>query len=193
LIGKVDPRFLATFGFAVLSASLFFMATTVDLHMDFATAVELRAIQSVGLAFLFVPINTMSYASVPPQKYNQVSGIMNLSRNIGGDIGIAFVTTLIARRAQAHQVDLGVHATALSSTFQSRLDSLAHAMQHAGFGAAQSMARASGMMYRQLIVQATQLAYLDALRVLGLATALMVPLVWLVGRPPARGSVPAGH
>jgi DHA2 family multidrug resistance protein len=192
-IGKVDARLLATFGFAVLSGSLFFMAVTVDLHMDFATAVELRAIQSVGLAFLFVPINTMSYASVAPQKYNQVSGIMNLSRNIGGDIGIAFVTTLIARRAQVHQNELGAHATALSTTLQGRLDALAHAMQHAGFGAAQSIARASGMMYRQLLVQATQLAYLDALRVLAFATALMVPLVWLAERPPARGAPSAGH
>jgi DHA2 family multidrug resistance protein len=191
-IGKVDPRFLATFGFSVLSGSLFFMATTVDLHMDFATAVELRAIQSVGLAFLFVPINTMSYASVAPQKYNQVSGIMNLSRNMGGDIGIAFVTTLIARRAQVHQSELAAHTTALSATLQANLDALAHAMQHAGFGVAQSIARASGMMYRQLAIQATQLAYLDALRILGFATAIMVPLVWLAERPAARGA-PAGH
>jgi DHA2 family multidrug resistance protein len=191
-IGRVDPRLLATFGFSVLSGSLFYMAMTVHLQMDFAMAVELRAIQSVGLAFLFVPINTMSYAGVPPQKYNQVSGIMNLSRNMGGDIGIAFVTTLIARRSQAHQSDLGAHATALSSTLSARLDGLAHAMQHAGFGAAQAAHRASGMMYRQLTVQATQLAYLDALRALGIATALMVPLVWLAARPAMRAA-PSGH
>jgi hypothetical protein len=65
-------------------------------------------------------------------------------------------------------------------------------MQHAGFGVAQSIARASGMMYRQLAIQATQLAYLDALRILGFATAIMVPLVWLAERPAARGA-PAGH
>ena len=64
-----------------------------------------------GLAFLFVPIQTVSYAGVPPQKYNQVSGIMNLSRNMGGDIGIAFVTTLIARRSQTHQANLSAHTT----------------------------------------------------------------------------------
>jgi DHA2 family multidrug resistance protein len=191
-IGKVDTRLLAAFGFAVLSGSLLFMANTVDLKMDFATAVELRAIQSVGLAFLFVPINTISYGGIQPQKYNQVSGIMNLSRNIGGDIGIAFVTTLIARRSQVHENELGAQATMMSSTYQARLHALAHALQHAGSGGAQSIQKASGMLYRQLIVQATQLAYLDALRVLAFATALMVPLVWLAGRQTTQRA-PAAH
>ena len=55
------------------------------------------------------PSTRSSYAGVPPEKNNQVSGIMNLSRNMGGDIGIAFVTTLIARRSQAHQALLQSH------------------------------------------------------------------------------------
>jgi len=146
----------------------------------------------VGLAFLFVPINTISYGGIQPQKYNQVSGIMNLSRNIGGDIGIAFVTTLIARRSQVHENELGAQATMMSSTYQARLHALAHALQHAGSGGAQSIQKASGMLYRQLIVQATQLAYLDALRVLAFATALMVPLVWLAGRQTTQRA-PAAH
>src|SRR5205814_2359949 len=66
----------------------------------------LRIYQSIGLPFLFVPINTVVYVGVPPSKSNQVSGIVNLARNMGGDIGIATVTTLIARRAQFHQARL---------------------------------------------------------------------------------------
>ncbi|HZU85474.1 MAG TPA: DHA2 family efflux MFS transporter permease subunit, partial [Polyangiaceae bacterium] len=85
LVSRVDTRLLVAFGFAVLSGSLFYMSRTINLQMDFATAVQLRALQAVGMAFLFVPIQTISYAGVPPQKNNQVSGILNLSRNMGGD------------------------------------------------------------------------------------------------------------
>jgi DHA2 family multidrug resistance protein len=171
---------------------MFFMSRKLDLQMDFKMAVELRALQSVGMAFLFVPIQTISYAGVPPQKNNQVSGIMNLSRNMGGDIGIAFVTALVARRAQVHQAALSAHTTAFDPAYQSKLDALTAALQHAGATSIVAARQATGVMYRQLLAQSTQLAYLDALSALAVATALMVPLVWL-SRRPQGARAPAGH
>jgi DHA2 family multidrug resistance protein len=192
LAGKADARILITFGFAVLSASLFYMAHVVNTQMDFRTAVNLRLFQSVGMAFLFVPIQTVSYAGVPVQKYNQVSGIMNLSRNMGGDIGIAFVTTLIARRSQFHQARLAAHTTAYDPAFQANLANMARAFEHAGVTSVTATKEASAAMYRQLVMQATELGYLDALWILAIATALMAPVVWLTKRPRA-GAAPAGH
>ena len=190
LVSKVDARYLIAFGFCVMSGSLFYMSRKIDLQMDFGTAVELRCIQAIGMAFLFVPIQTLSYSGVPPQKNNQVSGIMNLSRNMGGDIGIAFVTTLIARRAQAHQATLSQHTTGYDTQFQAALSKTALAMQHAGSTAVEAARQATAAMYRQLIGQATQLAYLDALWILGVATAVMAPLVFLAKKP--QGRAPAG-
>ncbi len=192
LVSKVDTRLLVAFGFAVLSGSMFYMTRRMSLQMDFSTAVELRAMQSVGLAFLFVPIQTISYAGVPPQKFNQVSGIMNLSRNLGGDFGISFVTTLVARRAQVHQANLASHTLAYSGPYQAKLDGITRALQQAGASSIGAAQQATASVYRQLVQQATQLAYLDALWVLAVATSMMVPLVWLARRPPARGA-PAGH
>jgi DHA2 family multidrug resistance protein len=192
LVSRVDTRLLVAFGFVVMSGALFYMSRKINLQMDFATAVELRAFQSVGMAFLFVPINTISYADVPPQKNNQVSGIMNLSRNMGGDIGIAFVTTLIARRAQVHQANLVAHTTAYDAPYGAKLSGIARALEAAGSTTVDAARQATAAMYRQLTQQATQLAYLDALWVLGVATALMVPMVWLASRPRA-GAAPAGH
>ena len=57
--------------------------------MDFKTIVMLRVYQMVGVAFLFVPIQTMCYVGVPMEKNNNVSGMTNLARNMGGSIGIA--------------------------------------------------------------------------------------------------------
>ena len=190
LIGKADARMMVAFGFIVLSGSLFFMSRKLDLQMDFGTAVELRCIQSVGMAFLFVPIQTISYSGVPPQKNNQVSGIMNLSRNMGADLGISFVTALIARRSQSHQANLSRHMTGYDPQVQASLANTAAAMQRAGASATDAAHRAMGAMYRQLVVQSTQLAYLDALTILAVISACMVPLVFLAQRPQARP--PAG-
>jgi DHA2 family multidrug resistance protein len=192
LVSRVDTRYMVAFGFFVLSASLFYMASTINMQMDFATAVKLRAFQSVGMAFLFVPIQTIAYSGVPVQKNNQVSGIMNLSRNLGGDIGIAFVTTLIARRSQTHQAQLAAHTTAYDPGYQAKLQAIARSLEHSGSTSIDAARQAGGAMYRQLVQQAVQLAYLDALWVLGIGAAVMVPMLWLTKRPGPMGA-PAAH
>jgi DHA2 family multidrug resistance protein len=192
MVTKVDVRGLITVGFVSLSLSLFYMAHTVDLSMDFGTAVRLRAIQMAGLAFLFVPIQTVSYSGVEPQKFNQVSGIMNLARNMGGDIGIAFVTTLITRRAQLHQMNLSAHTTDYDPAFTDKVDAMTRVFEQAGAATVDAARQATAAVYRQLLAQATQLAYLDALLALGVMTALMIPIVWIAKRPAAMGA-PAGH
>src|SRR5580658_5246921 len=65
MVGKVDTRWLVAIGFGVLSISLFYMSDVIDMQMGFRTAVELRLLQSFGMAFLFVPIQSISYAGVP--------------------------------------------------------------------------------------------------------------------------------
>jgi DHA2 family multidrug resistance protein len=192
MVSKVDTRWMVGAGFAILSASMLYMAITINTQMDFRTAVLLRMFQSAGMAFLFVPIQTIAYSGVPVQKNNQVSGIMNLSRNLGGDVGIAFVTSLIARRSQVHQARLAEHTTAYDPAYQAKLHSIAAAMEHAGSTSADAARQAVGAMYRQLVQQATQLAYLDALWLLGIGAALMVPILAMTKRPGPMGA-PAGH
>jgi DHA2 family multidrug resistance protein len=189
LVSRVDARWLIAFGFLVLSTALFHIVRTLYPGIDFGTAVELRAFQSVGLAFLFVPINTVAYAGVPPEKNNAVSGIVNLSRNMGGDIGIAFVTTLIARRSQFHQARLAEAVTPGSETVLSRLAGAARTLEHAGSSTADATRQAYGAVYRQLVQQAQTLAYLDAFYLLAWFSLAMVPLVFLTR--PVKGGVMA--
>jgi len=192
LVSKVDARYLIAFGFSVLSASMFYMTTHLYPGIDFKTATLLRVYQSVGMAFLFVPINTLVYTGVPLEKNNAVSGIVNLSRNMGGDIGIAFVTTLIARRSQKHQMDLSSHTTPYNAAFQAKLNGIAAAIQHTGTSAADAMHKATAALYGQLVQQATTLAYIDAIEILAITTALMVPLLALTQKPKG-GPAAAAH
>lgn len=192
LVSKVDARWLIAFGFAVIAASLFHMAHTLYPGIDFRTAILIRVYQAAGLAFLFVPINTVAYQGIPPTKNNAVSGIVNLARNLGGDIGIAFVTTVIARRSQFHQARLVERLDAGNPVLRVRLAELAAALQRAGSSSADAARRAYGALARQLAQQAQTLAYLDVLFLLGCFTALMVPLVFLTRRA-QPGTAAMGH
>jgi MFS transporter, DHA2 family, multidrug resistance protein len=192
LVSRVDSRFLIGFGFVVLSSSMLYMTHNLYPGIDFRTAVELRAFQSAGLAFLFVPINTLIFAGMPPQKNNAISGIVNLSRNMGGDIGIAFVTTFFARRSQFHQTRLVSHTSLYDPTFMASVKAAAHALVRAGVSSGAATSKAMALLYRQLLAQAETLAYIDAIRVLGVATAAMVVLLFFTRRPP-MGAAPAAH
>jgi len=65
----------------------------------------------LGLGFLFVPINLVSYVGMPAEKSNSVAGLVNFMRNMGSSVGTSMVTTLIARRSQVHQVYLVANVT----------------------------------------------------------------------------------
>jgi DHA2 family multidrug resistance protein len=193
LISKVDARKMLAFGFAVLSMSLFYMAHHLYTGMDFVTVVKLRLYQSCGLAFMFVPINTLAYVGVPPQKNNAVSGIINLSRNMGGDIGIAIVTTLLARRSQMHQVNLAAYADPFHSVYDGRVRSLAAALPARGVPEIEAPRRAMGIVYRTLQQQALSLSYVDVLFTFGVGTACMLPLLFLLKANQPGGKAPMGH
>jgi len=191
LLSRIDARYLIALGFTVLAIALYHLSRTLYPGIDFSTAVWLRVYLSVGLAFLFVPINTVVYAGVDPSKNNAVAGIVNLSRNMGGDIGIALVTTLIARRAQIHQERIATNLFPGAQALTAKLSALAQAFEHAGMSSVQATKQAYAAVYRQLIQQAQTLAYLDTLFVFACFAALMVPLVLLTKG--VRGRAAASH
>jgi DHA2 family multidrug resistance protein len=190
LIQKVQARWLIAFGFLSTALALFHM-TQISLDIDFSTAMKYRIYQSIGLAFLFVPINTIAYVGVPREKSNQVSALTNLARNIGGSVGISLATTLVSRRAQLHQTRLVEHLTPYDEAFRERLAGLAQTLVARGADAVEAMRQATGIVYGAMVRQAVTLAYVDTLKVLALACACMLPLVLLLPRN-QPGATPAG-
>ncbi len=190
LVSRVDTRLLIGTGFVILSLSMLYMTSHLYAGIDFRTAILLRVFQSAALAFLFVPINTLVYTDVPPEKNNAVSGIVNLARNMGGDVGIALVTMLVARRSQEHQSYLSTHTSAAALYYQSRLAALTNTLAQGGLSSADASRRALATVYKQLVEEATTLAYIDVLRTFALLAAVMVPLL-LLTRAPRPGQAPA--
>jgi MFS transporter, DHA2 family, multidrug resistance protein len=179
MLGRYDARRLMVFGLITLSFSLFHM-TRFDLNVDFRTIVFARMIQSAGLAFLFVPINTAAYAFLPREKNNAASGLMNLARNIGGSVGISVVTTMLARRGQYHQAQLSTRLSAANPNFQRTLAGITSSLEGRGVSAADAARKAYAMLQGTILRQANMQAYIDCFWLLGIAILAMVPLVFLM-------------
>ena len=121
LLSRFEPRWLVAFGLTVSPLGLFQMAG-FNAPIDFPAAARTRIIQSMGMAFLLVPINTAAFSSMAKEKFNRATGIINLARNIGGYTGIAMVTAMLARRAQFHRGVLVRDASAAHSAYRNLLD-----------------------------------------------------------------------
>jgi DHA2 family multidrug resistance protein len=191
LLGRVDPRWLIGFGFLATTVALFHM-TGLYPGIDFKTAIMMRVYQSIGLAFLFVPINTVSYVGVPREKNNEVSSLINLARNIGGGLGISLAETLIARRAQLHQARLIEHVTRFDPSLRGGLTALAATLGHKGLAAADATRQAYARVYGIVQQQANALAFIDTIWILAVVCLCCTPLALLIKRPP-RGMQPAAH
>ncbi len=188
LLSRYSPRWLLVFGLVVLSASLFNM-TRFDLQIDFRTAAVARIFQAVGMAFLFVPINTAAYAFLPREKNNAASGLMNLARNIGGSVGISVVTTLLDRRSQVHMTDLSSHLSQSNPALRSMIQGASRAMQAHGATAAGATRQAYALIQGAVERQAIMLSYIDCFWFLGVAIMAMIPMVFLMKKSKPGGGM----
>jgi DHA2 family multidrug resistance protein len=190
MVGKLDPRKLIAIGWTLAALAMVYMTQTMNLGMSFREVILLRVYQMTGVAFLFVPIQTMCYVGIPPGKNNNVSGMTNLARNVGGSVGISLVTTLLARRGQVHQNVLASHTGSFDPAFQSAVSGMAQALKASGVQAAQATQMAYDRIYGAMQAQASMLAYLDTIWIFAIAAALMAPLAFLMRRA-KPGSGPA--
>ena len=191
LVQKIDARRIAMMGFIMVSASLFIMAG-FNLQIDFGTAVMARCVQASGLAMLFLPINTMAFSFLPRTKNNAASGLINLARNQGGGFGIAFVTTMLARRAQFHQNVLSSHITPYDGQTQAMLHNMTQNFIAHGSDAVQASQQAHGTLYGLLGRESVMLAYIDDFWIMAVALLFMIPLLFLMKRArPVKGEMAA--
>ncbi len=182
---KIDPRAMIAFGFAMVTFGIW-RIQDLNLSIGFWDAASWRVVMVIGMPFLFVPISVMSYVGVPVEKNNEVSGLTALARNIGGSLGISFNSTMLVRRAQAHQQFLAAHITPSSPTYQMMHQSLTEALRAHGFSAANATGAAAARIYAMMLKQAQTLAYVDTVHVLVIMTACLIPIGYLMKKPRFR-------
>jgi DHA2 family multidrug resistance protein len=154
--------------------------------------------QAAGIAFLFVPINTISYAGLPPGKSNNASALLNLFRNLGGSVGISMANTMIARRSQLHQSRLVEHLNEMNPAYRRAAAHLgqllsAHGPATGAAGTAGASRGAAAVFYRMVGRQAAMLSYIDVFWFMCVSSLVVCGLVLLLRRVKPGDARAAAH
>lgn len=191
LISRVDSRWLITFGFVVLTFSTW-MFTWINTNISQSNIMMPMLISGFGMGFVFVPLTTLTMATLPQEQIGNASGIYNLMRNTGGSVGIAIMTTLLARNTQVHQAVLTSHATPYDPAFQALFNQIRN-----GLLATTDIATATQMAYQRIFVliqqQAAVLAYIDDFWLLVVLCVLCIPLAFFFKRVRNAKAIESAH
>jgi DHA2 family multidrug resistance protein len=179
---KFDPRAIIAIGFAITSFGLFHV-TNIYLGVSFNTMIADRVIQVIGIPLIFIPISTLNYVGIPQEKFNQVSGISNFLRNLGGGIGVSLLGNFIARQGQIHRVGLTAHANHANPFFERQLNAIVASFQATGVGVAEASHKALAQLSVQIDLQSDALAFVNAFWLMGVVVLLLTPLPFLMRRP----------
>jgi DHA2 family multidrug resistance protein len=179
LVNKISPRALLASGIAVASYSVHLMAQ-FNLQASLEAIIWPRIVMGFGLGFLFIPLQILSLSRIAKEKMGNATSIFNLLRNLGGSFGVAFVTTLLVRRAQFHQNHLAEHLTIFDPNLQLALSQISRFLQERGFANSLPNHGGLGLIYNQLLRQASMLSFNDAFYLLSAMMVLILPLVLLM-------------
>jgi MFS transporter, DHA2 family, multidrug resistance protein len=191
LIAKLDSRRLVAGGLIAGGLTLIWLGH-LNLNAGYWDIFWPQFFQGLGLSMVFVPLTTISMDPIPRERMGNATSLFNLMRNLGGGVGIATTTTLLARRSQATAAILGANVTAYNPASRSAFAATREAFIRAGSDPVTATTRAyaamSGMVHRQ----ATMVAFVEIFTLLGMIFLFLVPLVFLMKRP--RGKAPvAAH
>ncbi len=185
-----DARRLLAVGFITAGGALYAFSL-FNLNSGTWNIFWPQLIQGAGMAFVFVPLTTVTMDPVPNHEMGNATSLFNLMRNLGGSMGISFATTLVARRAQFHQQRLDASLNVYSPRVRQALQRTQLLAQHAGASPSVAHGQALAMLYGGLRQQASLLSYLDGFYLFAIIFFCMVPLIWLMHRPKAGRAVSA--
>jgi len=190
LVSKFDPRWMIGFGLFAIAYSFHDMGS-FNLGIDFRASVTARMLQSFGMAFIFVPINTIAYTYVAKERRNSASSLINVARNIGGSVGIAMSASFVTRLSQVHQTYLVAHATPYDQGYMTTLQETTRMLGAYTGDPVQAVSQAQAALYGILRQQAAGMAFIDVFRYMAVFTILIVPLVFFMRKAPhLHGDVP---
>jgi len=180
-LGTFPARNVIIFGFILFTVGYYVSATQINLGISFNTAQWLRVLQVIGIPFVFIAVTTAAYFGIPSEKNNQVSGLINFARNIGGSILISVTNAIVTESGLWHQNQMRKYLTPTDPYFHNRVNALKDFFTTtAGKGNAETLAQ--GEIYNQLNQQATALGYVDVFWILCAAAIVMILLTFLLDK-----------
>jgi DHA2 family multidrug resistance protein len=180
----VNPRILIVIGMAMFIFSMWDLGhlTTQSGEPDTRIALIIRGF---GLGCLFAPINLVAFSSLKGVEIAQGASLLNLTRQLGGSFGIAYLGTHIANQSAIHANALSTHLYAGNPAFDERLQAIQQGLMGQGYDASTAQQAALGIIERTAQIQAMVMSYNDAFLFIGLTVLLVSPCVLLL-----RGGAP---
>jgi DHA2 family multidrug resistance protein len=182
LLQKYDGRKLVLCGLSIGACAMFIMrGFTLDAaYHDFVWP---RVVLGIGLAMTFVPLTTLTLATIPKEEMGNATGIFNLMRNIGGSFGIAIATTVLARDSQFFQTQLVSRINSFGTKFRMSTEQLKTALIYRGVDSFTAEKQATALIYNNIRRNAAMLSYNHIFWYVGLAFIAIIPLLLLLKRP----------
>jgi DHA2 family multidrug resistance protein len=178
VIGRVDTRLIILAGLLLTAVSLWEM-TGFSLQMGMEPVIVSGVVQGFGLGFCFVPLSTVTFATLSRGVLTQGTAIFSLMRNIGSSIGISAVEALLTENTQIVHSRLIVPLRPDNPIIQS-------------LGAPYSLTKPAGIaaLNAEVTRQASMVAYIDDYKLMMIIVLLALPLLLLLRRPgrPAAGA-----
>ena len=174
-LNRWDPRWMATVAYLIFSAVMW-------LRSDFTTQTDLfhilvpTVLQGAALALFFIPLTTISFVGVPPQRLPAAAGLSTFLRITAGAMGTSITTTLWESRAQMHHA----HLTENLSQGNPALASAMQTLTGAGLSEPAALAQLTRMIDQQAYTRAADDIFLGS----SVIFLLLIGLIWLTRRPP---------
>ena len=190
--GRFPARNIAAIGFALFAGAFYYTSTHLTLNMSFGFATWLRVLQVAPIPLCFIAITNAAYVGLPKEASNQVSGIINFVRNIGGSIFIACTGAIVTNRTLFHEARLADYMQPSNPIYANRLSALTQAYRAVASGPG-AAALARGSIYRELNRQAAGQGYQDIYRLLAWLAVGMVACAFLLSKNKPGQEAPAGE
>jgi len=191
ILGFFDGRWLIAIGFTLLAYSTWQFGN-LTLVIAPGNVSWPNILNGFSTALVFVPLTTLAMGTLKNEQMGNATGIFNLMRNLGGSVGIATVTTLLARGSQAHQAVMSSHISTSDPIFAQRQAELAGTLAPA-IGHGPAAQAANGILYGSLLQQSSLGAYIDNFRLMAVVCLLCVPFLFLFKKTKAKKPPPGAH
>jgi DHA2 family multidrug resistance protein len=191
LLGKMDARALLVCGALILVLAIHQLAGLNPQTGSDDLFVPLL-VRSFGTVCMFLPLSMATLGPIPKQDIASATGFYSLTRQLGGSVGVALLTTLLDRRQVFHRSVLIEHLGAGDPGTLDRVAALTHNFVAKGFGAAEAHARALALLDGAVNQQAAVLSFGDTFWATGALILISLPLVLLLGKSRGR-AVAADH
>jgi MFS transporter, DHA2 family, multidrug resistance protein len=188
----VDPRLLIYLGVALFVVSMWQLGhlTTAAGEADARLPLIIRGL---GLGFLFTPINNVAYANLKPSEAQQASGLINLSRQLGGSFGIALLTTFLDHQIAVHRADLVATTYAANPQFVQRQQQVMAGLMAHGYSAIQAHQGSLAVINQLIMQQASMLSYNDAWMFILVTFVLVSPAILILRKPRGQAAIGEMH